>query len=102
MRLRYEDFVEDPQRALEDISDMLQEDVRGLAFVDGRDVELGAAIRPTGNPNRFQDRDGRLGRDNEWASRMRSLDKTLVTLHYTPRCYVQVRLPDYLGNTSKD
>jgi hypothetical protein len=101
MRLRYEDFVEDPQRALKDISDMLQEDVRGLAFVEGRDVELGASHTASGNPNRFQTGTVRLRPDNEWASRMRIRDKTLVTLLTLPLLY-KYGYPITPGNTSKD
>ena len=101
MRLRYEDFVEDPQRALKDIIDMFQEDVRGLAFVEGRDVELGASHTASGNPNRFQTGTVRLRPDNEWASRMRIRDKTLVTLLTLPLLY-KYGYPITPGNTSKD
>lgn len=80
MRLRYEDFVEEPQRVLQDILGMLHEDARGLAFVDERNVELGVSHTVSGNPNRFQTGLVRLRPDDEWASRMRLRDKMLVTL----------------------
>jgi hypothetical protein len=80
MRLRYEDFVEEPQRVLQDILSMLHEDARGLAFVDEWNVELGVSHTVSGNPNRFQTGLVRLRPDDEWASRMRLRDKMLVTL----------------------
>lgn len=80
MRLRYEDFIEKPQRVLQDILGMLHEDARGLAFVDERNVELGVSHTVSGNPNRFQTGMVRLRPDDEWASRMRLRDKMLVTL----------------------
>ena len=80
VRLRYEDFVEDPQRALGDILGMLHEDTRRLTFIDGRDVELGVSHTVSGNPNRFQTGMVRLQPDDEWVSRMRPRNKMLVTL----------------------
>ncbi len=80
MRLRYEDFVEDPQRALKGILGMLHEDTRRLRFVDERGVELGVSHTVSGNPSRFHTGTVRLRPDDEWASRMRLRDKMLVTL----------------------
>jgi len=54
MRLRYEDFVEEPQRALKNILGMLHEDTRPLAFMGERAAELGISHTVSGNPNRFQ------------------------------------------------
>jgi hypothetical protein len=84
MRLRYEDFVEDPQRALTDILGMLHEDTRRLTFLDGRVVELGVSHTVSGNPNRFQTGTVRLRPDDEWTSRMRLRNKMLVTLLTLP------------------
>jgi hypothetical protein len=80
MRLRYEDFVEEPRRAMKGILGMLHEDTRRLTFLDGRVVELGVSHTVSGNPNRFQTGGVRLRPDDEWASRMRLRDKILVTL----------------------
>ena len=80
MRLRYEDFVEEPQRALKNILGMLHEDSRELAFMGDRGVELEVSHTVSGNPNRFQTGRVWLRPDDEWVHRMRLRDKTLVTL----------------------
>jgi hypothetical protein len=84
MRLRYEDFVEEPQRALKNILGMLHEDTRRLAFTGERAAELGISHTVSGNPNRFQTGMVRLRPDEEWVSRMRLGDKILVTLLTLP------------------
>jgi hypothetical protein len=80
MMLRYEDFVEEPQRALKNILGMLHEDSRELAFIGDRGVELEVSHTVSGNPNRFQTGRVWLRPDDEWVHRMRLRDKTLVTL----------------------
>jgi Sulfotransferase family len=84
MRLRYEDFVAEPRRAVEGILGMLHEDADRLPFVGERDVELEAGHTVAGNPNRFQNGLVRLRPDVEWELRMRSWDKTTVTLLTLP------------------
>jgi hypothetical protein len=84
MRLRYEDFVAEPWRVVGEILDMLDEDAGQLPFVGERDVELGAGHTVAGNPNRFRSGLVRLQRDDEWVSRMKSRDRTLVTLLTLP------------------
>jgi hypothetical protein len=84
LRLRYEDFVVEPRRAVGEILDMLDEDAGQLPFVGERDVELGAGHTVAGNPNRFCKGLVRLRRDDEWVSRMKSRDRTLVTLLTLP------------------
>ena len=84
MRLRYEDFVEDPQRALADILGMLHENTCRLGFLDERGVKLGISHTVSGNPNRFQTGTVRLRPDDEWASRMKLHNKMLVTLLTLP------------------
>jgi hypothetical protein len=83
MRLSYESFVEDPRQAVEEILGMLREETCQLPFV-GRDVEFGISHTVSGNPNRFQSGPVRLRPDDEWISRMRPRDKTLVTLLTLP------------------
>ncbi len=84
MRLRYEDFVAEPRRAVEAILDMLGENAGrspfGPPFVGEREVELGAGHTVAGNPNRFRSGPVRLRPDEEWVSRMRPRDRRLVTL----------------------
>jgi hypothetical protein len=79
MRLRYEDFVYDPRRAVTNILGMLREDANRLPFA-GRDLELGVSHTVAGNPNRFSRGPVGLRTDEEWASLMRPWDRTLVTL----------------------
>jgi hypothetical protein len=84
MRISYESFVENPRRAVEGILDVLREDGRKLPFTGERDAELGISHTVSGNPNRFQSGPVRLRPDDEWISRMRPRDKTLVTLLTLP------------------
>ncbi len=84
MRLRYEDFVEQPQRAVKDILGMLGERTGRLPFTGERDVELEVSHTVSGNPNRFQSGLVRLRLDVEWALRMRLRDRRLVTLLTLP------------------
>lgn len=84
MRLRYEDFVAEPRRAVEGILGMLGEDTGGLPFVGEREVELGAGHTVAGNPNRFRSGPVRLRPDEEWTFRMRPRDRKLVTLLTLP------------------
>ena len=84
MRLGYENFMEEPRRAVEDILGMLGEDAHRLPFVGEREVELGGNHTLSGNLNRFQSGRVRLHLDDEWAHRMRLRDKTPVTLLTLP------------------
>jgi Sulfotransferase domain len=101
IRLRYEDFVEEPQRALKNILGMLHEDSRELAFMDDRGVELGVSHTVSGNPNRFQTGRVWLRLDNEWVYRMRLRDKTLVTLLTFP-LLTRYGYPVSTGNTLEE
>ncbi len=84
MRLRYEDFVEQPQRVVKAILGMLGEGTGRLPFTGERDVELEVSHTVSGNPNRFQSGLVRLRPDVEWALRMRPRDRRLVTLLTLP------------------
>ena len=84
MRLRYEDFVEEPQRTLKNILGMLHEDTPRLAFIGERAAELRISHTVSGNPNRFQTGMVRLRSDEEWVSQMGLGDKILVTLLTLP------------------
>jgi hypothetical protein len=84
MRLRYEDFVAEPRRVVGEILDMLGESAGWLPFVGEHGVELYSGHTVAGNPNRFRSGLVRLQRDDEWVSRMKSRDRTLVTLLTLP------------------
>lgn len=84
MRLRYEDFVAEPRRAVQRILSMLGEKPARLPFLDEHEVELGVGHTVAGNPNRFRKGPVRLRPDEEWTYRMRSRDRRLVTLMTLP------------------
>lgn len=84
MRLRYEDFVEEPRRIVKGILGMLREDTHRLPFAGERGVELGVSHTVAGNPNRFRSGLVQLRPDDEWASRMRPRDRALATLLTLP------------------
>jgi len=88
MRVRYEDFVENPRRVIESILRLLREDVAELPFTSHEDVELGVNHTVSGNPDRFRMGKVRLRPDAEWTERMRPRDRALVaslTLPLLPR-----------------
>jgi hypothetical protein len=60
--------------------DLLQLVERGL----DADLRYACVYGVSGNPNRFQSGPVRLRPDDEWISRMRPRDKTLVTLLTLP------------------
>ncbi len=101
VRLHYEDFVEEPQRALKNILAMLHEDSRELTFMDDRGVELEVSHTVSGNPNRFQTGMVQLRPDDEWVYRMRPRDKTLVTLLTLP-LLARYGYPVATGNTLEE
>lgn len=80
---------------------MLHEDARRLPFMGERGVELGASHTVSGNPNRFQTGMVRLRPDDEWVSRIRLRDRTLVTLLTFP-LLARYGYPIVTGNTSED
>ena len=98
MRLRYEDFVEEPRRVVKGILGMLREDAHRLPFAGERDVELGVSHTVAGNPNRFRSGLVQLRPDDEWASRMRPRDRALATLLTLP-LLVRYGYPVSAGNT---
>jgi hypothetical protein len=80
LRLRYEDFVRDPEAAVRCVVAMLGEDPTvGLPFEAPRTVRLRATHSVSGNPNRFDNGAVELRPDREWAQRMRATDRALVT-----------------------
>lgn len=78
LRLRYEDFVDDPQRAVGRILDLIGEHVPS-APIEGRKVELGVNHTVGGNPSRFKTGAVELRPDEEWKVKMKRLDRVVVT-----------------------
>jgi hypothetical protein len=85
-RLRYEDFVEDPNLHLaETLSRLgLAEGAGSLPVVRGRVISLSVDHTVSGNPARFRTGNIELQPDQEWRSKMRGADKDLVTALTAP------------------
>ena len=80
LRIRYEDFVKDPQSSVRAILGMVGEkEPLARPFTGERSVKLGESHTVAGNPNRFQTGDVVLKSDDEWAGKMRNRDRRLVT-----------------------
>lgn len=83
-RVRYEDFVRDPEATTRMLLQLLQEPPGDLSFIEGQVVRLGANQAVSGNPSRFQQGAVHLRLDNEWEQRMKPHHKALVTLLARP------------------
>lgn len=81
LRIRYEDFVKDPEVSVSSVLRLLGEDppLRPRPFTGERSVRLGESHTVAGNPNRFQSGDITLRPDDEWAANMDPGDRRLVT-----------------------
>ena len=77
--LRYEDFIAEPRRSIQRALELVDEGTTPLPHVGEQEVKLGANHNIWGNPNRFQTGMVRLRPDDEWASRMRPEDRSLIT-----------------------
>jgi hypothetical protein len=78
LRLRYEDFIQDPRAAVDRILGLLGESAE-LRFLDSRAVHLQPTHSVSGNPNRFSVGDIMLRLDDEWVTSMRRRDVLAVT-----------------------
>lgn len=80
LMLRYEDFVDRPQEAVECILNLVQEKATHFPFIEGRKVALDANHTTSGNPSRFQTGTIELRPDMEWKEKMKQKDKAIVTM----------------------
>jgi Glycosyl transferase family 2/Sulfotransferase family len=80
-RLRYEDFVRQPQQAIEaTLAGLgLPADPAGPAHIGQGRVTLGSSHGLSGNPSRFRDGDTVLRTDEAWRDKMPARDRALVT-----------------------
>lgn len=83
LRVRYEDFVREPGATLERILALLREK-DPLSFVNGRQVELAPTHNLSGNPNRFETGRVELKLDEEWRTKLKKQDRSLVTALTAP------------------
>jgi hypothetical protein len=79
LRLRYEDFVRDPQPAVRRIVALAGEAPAGSPFTGPATVRLAATHSVSGNPNRFGTGEVELRADEEWRRAMRTTDRAMVT-----------------------
>jgi hypothetical protein len=79
LRLRYEDFVRDPQPAVWAIAALAGEAPSVLPFTGPATVRLATTHSVSGNPNRFGTGEVELRADEEWRRAMRTTDRAMVT-----------------------
>lgn len=79
LRLRYEDFVADPQQTVRRIVRLVGEEPTELPFTGPTTVRLGPTHSVAGNPGRLANGEVELRVDSEWMRSMRSKDRNLVT-----------------------
>lgn len=86
MRLRYEDFADDPLRELARVADFagLDPDLDGLRGAGSRTLRMGSVHTVSGNPSRFQTGDVVVRRDEKWRREMPRRDRALVTAVTAP------------------
>ncbi len=79
LRLRYEDFVHEPQAAVRKIAGLVGEAPATLPFTAPTTVRLRPTHSVSGNPSRFATGVVQLRADDEWVGAMRGVDRALVT-----------------------
>lgn len=79
LRLRYEDFVADPQEAVRRVLRLVGEEGAELPFTGPTTVRLGPTHTVAGNPSRLANGEVELRADSEWVGSMRPKDRNLVT-----------------------
>lgn len=98
LRLRYEDFIREPRKTLEEICGFVDEDVAGSPFVSETEVQLTPSHSVAGNPSRFTTGLVTLRSDDEWRTKMRRTDRAVVTAVTWPLLlrhgYVRGSAPD--------
>lgn len=80
LRLRYEDFVAEPRRAVEQVAGLaLGETPNELPFRGATEVDLGVNHSVAGNPSRFKTGAVTLRSDDVWRRELGRRDHALVT-----------------------
>jgi len=79
MVLRYEDFVSDPHRALQQIVDLVGEPTNLGEVLQGRTLHVGGNHTVAGNPSRFVTGEVKVRPDLEWSSHLSRAHRTVVT-----------------------
>jgi hypothetical protein len=84
IRLRYEDFVADPARALTPVLRMLGLPQARIPVIAGGFVDLPVSHTVAGNPNRMTHGSVRIVNDMEWIDRLPTRDRTIVACLASP------------------
>jgi hypothetical protein len=84
LRLRYEDFVRDPLRTLEDVLALVDERSRELPILSDRTVLLAANHTVGGNSNRFRSGPVEIKQDTRRLEAMERGDRILTTMVTLP------------------
>jgi hypothetical protein len=79
LRVRYEDFVRQPQRTVQRIAALVDEVPAELPFSSDSTVRMRPTHSVSGNPNRFTTGSVEVHADDEWVHLMRRTDRMLVT-----------------------
>jgi Sulfotransferase family len=79
LRVRYEDFVRQPQPTVQRIAALVDEVPAELPFSSDTTVRMRPTHSVSGNPNRFMTGSVEVRADDEWARLMRRTDRMLVT-----------------------
>jgi hypothetical protein len=77
--LRYEDFVAQPQNAIQEIVGLVDEPAASLPFVDAQTVELGINHAVAANPSRFWTGRVELREDDQWLREPARLNRLVAT-----------------------
>ncbi len=94
MRLRYEDFISNPQKTIKHIIKIVDEKAPDLPFRGNHEVKLNVNHSIYGNPNRFQTGSLKLKPDNEWQV-MKKKDQLIVGLLTWPFMIKYGYYPDF-------
>ncbi len=84
LRLRYEDFMSQPQKTISRILTLVDEKPSTLPFADIRTVRLGGNHSVSGNPNRFKTGLVRLQEDVEWQTKLGLWERYLTAVVSLP------------------
>lgn len=79
LRLRYEDFVADPEAAVRRVAALVGEEPAAWPFDSAGGVSLGVTHSVSGNPNRFETGTVQLRPDTEWVRGLGRGQRALVT-----------------------
>lgn len=80
IRMRYEDFVQNPKLAVESLLNFLREKVTQLSFIDDSTVNMGIDHIFAGSPSSRSDTGAvELQLDERWKKEMKPKDKAIIT-----------------------